>query len=246
MVQARRSGTKVAVMFVDLDRFQARQRYLRPPAATSCSVAAQRLQGGLRETDTSPGWGDDIVLLTGLNQPGRRRNRSPQAGDRHGGTPRSKVRMFSLPQHRCRHLPQRWRRYRKLWCATPISPCTTSSPKARTDLAISPDMGEISSRRFALENEIRRAIEHNQFDLSISPRWIPTRRVIGCEALIRWVPSGEGNRTCRSLSAGGRGNRTDEFPTDWVIERACRDLNAWRDAGMELPAHGGEYLAGGS
>jgi diguanylate cyclase (GGDEF)-like protein/PAS domain S-box-containing protein len=240
MVQARRSGTKVAVMFVDLDRFKlANDTFGHQQGDQLLRQVAQRLQGGLRETDTLARLGGDefIVLLTGLNQP-----------EDAGIVAHKLVTDMAVPfmiegsdvfltaSIGVAIFPRDGDDIETLVRHADIAMYHVKSQGKNGFGYFLPDMGEISSRRFALENEIRRAIEHNQFDLFYQPQVdSESRRVIGCEALIRWHHPEKG-----TVPAGAFLPVVEEIGlmsslTDWVIERACRDLNAWRDAGMELP-----------
>jgi len=90
--------------------------------------------------------------------------------------------------------------------------------------------------RLSLENELRRAIEEDQFILEYQPIVsTDTASVFGFEALIRWqhperglVPPGEfigvAEETGLILPIG-----------HWVIEEACRQMARWRDAAPDAP-----------
>ncbi len=50
-----------------------------------------------------------------------------------------------------------------------------------------PAMHSDSKQRFSLENDLHRAINHEEFVLYYQPQFeIPSRKVVGVEALIRW------------------------------------------------------------
>ncbi len=92
-----------------------------------------------------------------------------------------------------------------------------------------------SARRLALMGELRYAIEHNELTLFYQPKiHMPTRRVTGVEALVRWkhphrgiippnefIPLAERSGLIRPL-------------THWVLSAAVDQARAWERAGLQL------------
>jgi diguanylate cyclase len=96
------------------------------------------------------------------------------------------------------------------------------------------EMNTTAFEKMTLENELRHAIEKRQFVLYYQPKVdIRTGGLCGVEALIRWqhpqwgmVPPGRFITLAEELglivSIG-----------DWVLEEACRQAAAWRQAGLD-------------
>jgi PAS domain S-box-containing protein len=86
------------------------------------------------------------------------------------------------------------------------------------------------SRRFQISTELRESIANNRFDLHYQPIVnIKTRRIVGCEALIRWshpkhglVPASEFIPVAEEYGLIGQIG-------DWVLKAACAEARQWPD-----------------
>ncbi|ANU15521.1 diguanylate cyclase [Planococcus halocryophilus] len=96
----------------------------------------------------------------------------------------------------------------------------------------SDDMSLIVSRKIALENELRRALTNKEFLLHYQPQFnAHTGEITGMEALVRWqitdgeiispanfIPLAEETRLILPLG-------------EWVLNTACEQVKIWHDAG---------------
>lgn len=100
---------------------------------------------------------------------------------------------------------------------------------------VAPEMNERVARMFAMEAELRRALVHNEFVLHYQPRAaLYDGGLAAAEALVRWkhptrglVPPGEFiplAETCGLIVPLGA----------WVIREVCRQQKAWRVAGAPM------------
>lgn len=85
----------------------------------------------------------------------------------------------------------------------------------------------------ALSDELRQAIERNEFELYYQPQVeLSTNKIVGMEALIRW------RNPKRGLLMPGQfldlADRTGAILPigQWVLDSACRQMNEWRAAGI--------------
>jgi diguanylate cyclase (GGDEF)-like protein len=97
-----------------------------------------------------------------------------------------------------------------------------------------PELGSKIVRKTSLEKQLRGAIEANELVLHYQPKIdLQKEEVAGAEALLRWnnaelgvippkefIPVAEDCGLIASIGA-------------WVIEAACAQMKAWRDAGLE-------------
>ena len=98
-------------------------------------------------------------------------------------------------------------------------------------------MNERALDRLMMETRLRRALERNEFVMHYQPRVdVPTGRVVGAEALIRWqhperglLPPAEFIPLVEDVGL--------VIPIgEWAIEVACRQIATWKRAGLgEIP-----------
>ncbi len=84
--------------------------------------------------------------------------------------------------------------------------------------------------RFAMENDLRKALDHNEFLLYYQPQFSAHRKILGAEALLRW------NHPERGIIFPGNFISIAEDTGDilsigrWIMKTACLKLKEWQDA----------------
>jgi diguanylate cyclase (GGDEF)-like protein/PAS domain S-box-containing protein len=88
--------------------------------------------------------------------------------------------------------------------------------------------------RLVMESMLRRALERSEFMLHYQPRIeLSTGRIVAAEALIRWQHPERGLVPPSEFIALAEGANLVVAIGEWAIGAACRQLAAWRAAGME-------------
>ncbi len=234
--QARRIKSELAVMFLDMDRFKdINDTWGHDVGDLILIEAAKRLKGCVRTGDVVARLGGDefTVLLTNISR---------------------KEEVSSVAERVLAHFqkPLEWMGHQyNLSCSIGIAMFPADAANAddllkRADTALyvvksrgrneyeffTPAMEAKSLERILLENELRKAIEQEQFRLHYQPKLdLTTGELIGMEALVRWVHPELG------LIAPGKFIPLAEECGliiqlgEWVLRHACEQNKAWQDKG---------------
>ena len=90
-----------------------------------------------------------------------------------------------------------------------------------------PDMQRAIEERFALEESMRHALERGEFRLFYQPQVNLYGRVIGAEALVRWVDAQGAVRSPASFIPVAESSGLILPLGGWVLDTACAQLKAW-------------------
>ncbi len=103
----------------------------------------------------------------------------------------------------------------------------------RTFRLYSRKMSARAMQRLSLENEIRLALENDQFQLYFQPKYrAGDLKIIGAEALLRWFHPTRGEISPGNfISVAEEAGQISDL-SRWVVRTACRQLRAWQDEGL--------------
>ena len=94
-------------------------------------------------------------------------------------------------------------------------------------------MSVAASRRLAVENGLRKALEDQQFVVHYQPKVeAGSFRVIGAEALVRWRSPVHGLVAPANFIEIAEEAGLIAHIGEWVLMQACRQQRAWQDAGL--------------
>ena len=237
LASARRTGSRVAVMYLDLDRFKSINDSLGHGVGNQLLKAVgRRLAGSVRESDTVARMGGDefTLLLPDL------------ASAAHAAAVADKVlqafadpfmagtqELFTTTSIGVALFPDDGADSETL-----LMHADTAMYRAKADghnrcRFFTSDMSTRAQVKLSLESSLRHAIERQELELHYQPKVeIHGRRVVGLEALVRWnhpqlgyiapsafIPLAE--ETGLILPLG-----------EQVVEMACRQTLAWAESGL--------------
>jgi diguanylate cyclase (GGDEF)-like protein/PAS domain S-box-containing protein len=235
--QAKRNKTKLAIMFLDLDRFKIVNDSLGHTVGDRLLQAVSlRLTRCLRRGDTlSRFGGDEFTLLL------------PEVKDESGAEKiaqkitKAMKQPFRLGEHEI---------YVGASIGIVLYPGGGSDIESliqNADIAMYQvkesskegygfyhrAMNAATTNRLHFERDIRRALENDEFRVHYQPQIDSlTGRIIGVEALIRWQHPTRGFIMPGEFIPIAEESRLILEVDQWVLRQACREVKAWFDAGV--------------
>ena len=234
---ARRKQTKVAVMFLDLDRFKGiNDSFGHHVGDAVLKEVASRLTGCVRGVDTVSRQGGDefVVILADI-----------------GGADQAAHVADSVKQAVAQTMQYDANLKISLSVSIGISLYPTDGEDLDTllkhaDVAMyhakqngrngfsffNPDMNAHVVERVEMESSLRRALANNEFELAYQPEInMATGMTIGVEALLRWRHPERGLLMPGQFIAAAEESGLIVQIGDWVLRQACQQAATWRDAG---------------
>ena len=99
----------------------------------------------------------------------------------------------------------------------------------------SKELTVLASERFALESELRRAVERNELELYFQPKvWLADGAMIGSEALLRWNHPQRGMVPPDQFIDIAEDSSLIVEIGEWVLREACKTAQEWNAPTMPL------------
>ena len=224
------------MLFLDLDRFKVVNDSLGHPVGDQLLVAvAGRIETCIRPGDTVARLGGDefAVLLEEIaefDEATEVASRIHAAFTQPFVVGRSRALRHRLDRNRPRQLGER--RPGRSSCATPTRRCIAPrSPAAAAPRSSPARCAREVLAQLQLENDLRRAIERQEFEVYYQPILaLRSAAITGFEALVRWHHPERGLvEPAQFISAAEETGIIVPLGM-WVLEEACRQLRSWREA----------------
>ncbi|MER2515418.1 MAG: EAL domain-containing protein [Candidatus Accumulibacter phosphatis] len=98
------------------------------------------------------------------------------------------------------------------------------------------EMNERVAGQLAMEADLGRALERGELELHYQPQVdLLSGKIVGAEALLRWRHPARGMIAPKDFITLAEDSGLIVPIGQWVIETACQQVRAWRDAGLATP-----------
>ncbi|PPD27930.1 MAG: diguanylate cyclase [Methylomonas sp.] len=236
--QAGRSSRKVALLFIDIDRFKSiNDSFGHHVGDEVIKIVSRRLSASVRQSDTVGRQGGDefVLVLTDLTDPAiigqiadkimRGINEPCHIDGSHELHISCSIGIALYPDDGCDD-------------ATLIKNADAALYKAKAEgrnnyQFYTAALSRASSERMALENALHYAIDRGELRLVYQPQYrLIDGRLAGCEVLARWRHPELGE-----ISPGvfiPIAEETGQIHTigDWILRQACEQVSQWQRAGL--------------
>ncbi|GAB3389163.1 putative bifunctional diguanylate cyclase/phosphodiesterase [Azotobacter armeniacus] len=240
IARAKRNRTALNVLFFDLDRFKQVNDTLGHPAGDAMlRIVAQRLRGELRAADIVGRLSGDefVVVLTDCDprqtaETIRRIQKQLSAPCQIAGATLMPSASIGISQ-----FPDNGEDIETLLHYADLAMYQAKSNGRGQFSFFSEEMNRQAQERRTLEAALREALQQQLLQLHYQPQIdLKSGRLCGVEALARWTHPQLGSiPPSRFIPLAEECGLVGELDR-WALEEACRQLAAWREAGLEVPA----------
>lgn len=237
IISAQRNRSKIAVLFLDIDRFKQINDTLGHSAGDSLlQSVGERLLGCVREQDTISRLGGDefVVVLNDAGSDGAELVAQkilesilqPYPIEGHDLRITASIGIAVYPDHAANS--------ENLIKYADVAMYQTKENGRNCYRHFDPSMNESAYERLKLESALRAALERNEFCLYYQPQVsLEDEHIVGCEALVRWQHPELGMINPEKFIPLAEETGLIISINDWVLEQAIKQCSVWRQAGFK-------------
>ncbi|GAB3454563.1 sensor domain-containing protein [Insolitispirillum peregrinum] len=241
LLRCQRTGGRGAILFLDLDRFkQINDTFGHAAGDQLLRLVARRLKHCVRLSDTVGRiGGDEFVILLPDCGPGNIGSYIAEKVLYSLSEPFTLMdsEQFCIPSIGIAYFPDQGTTVEDLLRHADMAMYHAKQGGERRYCVFEPSMTEHLNNQLGIETDLRLALARDELELHYQPKVSSgTLSLLGAEALLRWrhpvhgmisparfIPLAE--ETGLILAIGR-----------WVLRKACTDLLAWRELGLDLPS----------
>jgi diguanylate cyclase (GGDEF)-like protein/PAS domain S-box-containing protein len=238
-IQAQREGEKLALMFIDMDRFKVINDTLGHHVGDALLVeVAKRLKDTVRDSDIVARLGGDefVVVLTGIDEEMVASNVAAKIVQSLS-TPYliGENRLLTSPSVGISLFPEDGHDADALMKSADTAMYHAKDQGRNNYQFFTAEMNANVQERLLIERDLRSALEQNQFVLYYQPKIeADDGRVSGVEALIRWIHPERGLVPPDKFIPIAEETGLIEEIGEWVLDEACHQLTLWKEQGWLL------------
>jgi len=237
LANSSRNNQKVAILFLDLDHFKTINDSLGHEAGDQLlQQVAQRIKGILRKQDTVGRMGGDefIVLIPELMETDHTARLAQKILD--SLAPAFKIgdnELYIGASIGISIFPDDGMEIRTLLKNSDLAMYRAKEKGRNTFQLYTPAMNFKAMERLAVEKNLRKALDREEFVLFYQPKInLKSGQIAGMEALLRWDSPELGMVMPNQFIPVAEETRIIIPLGHWVLHTACRQAQIWREAGL--------------
>ena len=236
---ASRQHAKLALMYLDLDKFKdINDGFGHAVGDALLRIAAQRLTNCVREGDTvARQGGDEFILLLpdvdgyeGVTKIAQKLLEAVAAPYSIDGQE-----MFVSVSIGIGIYPEDGADMDSLLKNADAAMYTAKQEGRSCYRFFTPTMNENALRRITLQNRLRHALRNDELELYYQPQFnTQSQQITGMEALLRWHDAKEGFISPAEFIPVAEDSGLILSIGTWVLQRACQEAKTWHDRGYKI------------